>query len=458
LASPSDTGGDIESNRTGRREPNLLTMGAERSTAGSQKSGPLPRVGLFGEFSAGKSSIANLLLGRDMLPTAVLSSTRWPTYVRHAPDLRIEAISEKGEHEPLSPDAVKTLARDDISHFDVGMPHELLRYLEVLDTPGFADPFHHSKRTLDVVGSADICIWCTLATQAWRQSERQIWMSLPARLRANSILVVTHTDTLAHPRERPRVRNRLKRETGSVFSDIVLIAIPEAMRAIRADGRIADPDLWRDSGGGALIAALQRAVTNHRKSRRKGGGFEEATEAPRSGMGFAQTESTVSTAATLSSVLDAAAMPAPPGTSGVPPQPVAAVELQSFLAKVMETVPACLAAAWIDLAKRQVLLLRGLEAGEIAGSAVLGEAITELFQGSNVQRIEGLFKRSRGLANDERHYFQEIVIVADGCVGIFLRDQSRTDRSLVVVSDGTVNLGMILARARGVLESSSLLT
>jgi hypothetical protein len=52
----------------------------------------LPRLALFGEFSAGKSSIINLLLGRDILPTAVLSSTRRPTYVHHAPDLRIEAL------------------------------------------------------------------------------------------------------------------------------------------------------------------------------------------------------------------------------------------------------------------------------------------------------------------------------------------------------------------------------
>jgi hypothetical protein len=57
------------------------------------------------------------------------------------------------------------------------------------------------------------------------------------------------------------------------------------------------------------------------------------------------------------------------------------------------------------------------------------------------------------LAEGERRDIQEIVIIADDCVGLFLRDQSRADRGLVVVSDRTVNLGMVLAKARGLLES-----
>jgi hypothetical protein len=72
-----------------------------------------------------------------------------------------------------------------------------------------------------------------------------------------------------------------------------------------------------------------------------------------------------------------------------------------------------------------------------------------------VGAIEAMFKRARGLAEDDKHYFREIVIVAEGCVGILLRDRSRADRSLVVVSDGAVNLGMALATARGLLASTA---
>lgn len=417
--------------------------------AGSQRSGPLPRLALFGEFSAGKSSIINLLLGRDILPTAVLSSTRRPTYVHHAPDLRIEAISKKGERESMSPDVVKAHVREDIGHFNIGMPNELLRHVEVLDTPGFADPFHDPKRTLDVVERADICMWCTIATQAWRQSERRIWGGLPARLRTHGILVVTHIDTLAHRDERRRIRARLKREAGDLFAEIVLLAVPDAMRAMRADGQIVDPILWRDSGGKALIAALERAVINYRKARGESVGVQKASWI---GIGSAPTKSIVSVAATRAPAINATTTPAPE-TSSVSPATVDTPELQHFLARVMETVPACLVAAWVDLAGREVLQLRGPDTGDIPATTALGEAVTELFRGSNVQRIEGLFRRSRGLAEGERRDIQEVVIIADDCVGLFLRDQSRADRGLVVVSDRTVNLGMVLAKARALLES-----
>jgi dynamin family protein len=412
-------------------------------------------VALFGEFSAGKSSIVNLLVGRDILPTAVLSSTRRPTYVRYAPSLRIEAISEKGDREPISPDAIKALAREDISHFDIGMPNDLLRRVEVLDTPGFADPFHHPERTLAAVDSADICIWCTLATQAWCQSERQIWLSMPTRLRTSGILVATHIDTLAHGREQQRVRTRLKREAGEFFSDIVLLAVPDAMRALQADGRITDPDLWQRSGGSALIAALQGAAVKYRKvrSERKGVEFDEAAHALWTGTGFAPTDSAASTAPTQAG---APAAPAPE-TSEDPPDSAAAAEQQRFLARVMDTVPACLAAVWIDLAGRRVPQLRRPDTGEIIGTAILGKAITELFQSSNLQRIEKLFKGSSGPADDDTHSSEEIVIITDDCVGILFQNRPKVDRALMVVTDRTVDLGMVLARARRLLRSTDLL-
>jgi hypothetical protein len=409
--------------------------------AGSQSSRPLPRLALFGEFSAGKSSIINLLLGCDILPTAVLSSTRRPTYVRYAPDVQIEAMSEKGASEPISPDVIKAPVREDIGHFNIGMPNELLRHVEVLDTPGFADPFHGPERTLDVVKRADICMWCTLATQAWRHSERRIWSSLPARLRTHGILVVTHIDTLEHRGERRRIRARLKREAGDLFAEIVLLAVPDAKRAMRADGQIVDAQLWRDSGGGALIAALETAVINYRKAHGEKVDLEKASWR---GIGAPPTRS-VSTAVTQAGAIEATTTPAPDtaapapdtaapapdtaapapdtavpapdtavpapdtavpapdtavpasNTPSVPPESVVAAELRRFLARVMETVPACLAAAWVDLAGRKVLQLCGPDS-EILGTTALGEAVTELFRGSNVQRIEGLFRRSHGLA------------------------------------------------------------
>lgn len=429
--------------------------------AGSHRSGPLPCLALCGEFSAGKSSIVNLLLGCDTLPTSVLSSTRRPTYLRHAPDLRIEAISESGEHEVVSPATIAMLSREDISHFDVGMPSALLRHVELLDTPGFADPFHDHQGTLDAVEGTDICVWCTLATQAWRQSERQTWLSLPSRFRANGILLVTHVDTLAHGGEQQRVRARLVREAGDLFGDIVLLSVPDAVRAVRAGNRIADPGLWQDSGGGALIAALEKVVAGYHAAREKEADAGKAAETPWTGLGFRFPEASAPApqADDVPPTAENAASAAPvaPAEAQPHPKPASPTESERFLARVMETVPACRAAAWVNLAGRQVLHLREQARGDTAAGAALGPAITELFQGANVEKVEGAFRRARGRSEGPLHYFQEIVIMTDGCVGVFLRSARRGDRALAIVTDKTVHLGMVFSRARSLMTSTDLL-
>jgi hypothetical protein len=465
LASRSDVRIGVGANEAGEHQPDRLMVGMEELEeliAGCP--GPMPRLVLCGEFSAGKSSIVNLLLGCDILPTAVLPSTRRPTYLRHAPDLRIEAILENGEREPASPDAIKSIAREDISHYEIGMPNALLRYIEVLDTPGFADPFHDPARTLDVIESADICFWCTLATQAWRQSERQTWLSLPARFRTSGVLVVTHVDTLANASEHQRVRARLQREAGELFGDVVFLAVPDAMRARRDDGQVVDPGLWRTSGGSALVATLQKLAINRLKasgeSESVSSGQAADTLHVNSGLASSVSHPTVSTAETPTSAVSTARpvrTTVASRTAGDLSDPSARAEPEIFLAKLAETVPACLAAAWIDLDGREVLVFHGDEPAVTANTGPVGDAIAKLFQGPNVKKIEALFRRSRGLAGDQTHYFQEIFIITDDCLGVFLRSESRTDRALVIVSDKSANLGMVIARARRVMKSADLM-
>jgi Dynamin family len=448
-------------NDTGEHQPDRLMAEMEESMAGSRSLGSVPLLALCGEFSAGKSSLVNLLLGCDMLPTAVLPSTRRPTFLRYAPDLRIEAVLEKGEREAVASDAIGTSAREDVSYFEIGMPSAVLREIEMLDTPGFADPFHDPARTMDMVESADICVWCTLATQAWRESERQTWLSLPPRFRTRGILVVTHIDTLAHAGEHQRVRARLQREAGDLFGDIVFLAVPDAMRARRDNGQILDPEAWRNSGGDALVAALQELAVVPLEVRGESARSEHTTDTPPDSAGFDPSDLAIATHAT----------PAGAGQTVVPetvvPETVAFVPRESdalaasqvFLETLAATVPACLAAAWIDLAKREVLLFHGREPAMTADTGLVGDAITELFhQGNPVSGIESQSQPSHGLAGDPTQYFREIFVVTDECLGAFLRSDSRTDRALVIVSEKNIDLGMMIARARRLMKFADVMT
>src|SRR5262245_30668238 len=330
---------------------------------------PVACLALFGEFNAGKSSVINLLLGGDVLPTAVLSTTRRPTYLRYAAAPQFEAISADGKRRLIAPDAVKTPAQESVSRFEIGLPNKLLLDFDLLDTPGFADPSNDPQSTLNVLKDVDICIWCTLATQAWRQRERQTWLSLPARLRTHGILVATHIDTLAHPAEHERIRSRLEREARDLFGDIVLLSVPDAMRAKLADGRIGDPELWQQSGGKALTTALTRAAVEFRK--------------------IGSNVNAVGPTAAAADTAD---------------------HLQVFLAAVMETVPACRAAAWIDLAERRVLRLNGIGTVANTSHAQLGRAIADLLHGEHMRKVDEMTRRLRRPAKRDSQNLREIII------------------------------------------------
>jgi hypothetical protein len=185
-----------------------------------------PRIAVLGEFNTGKSSLINLLLGSPLLPAGVLTRTDAPHLLRHA-----EA------------------------------PLDILRHVELLDTPGSGDA--GSPRTAadeDVVtrqvGRAHGAVWCTLATQAWKNSEQSQWLALRPRLRRNSLLVVTHGDSLHNDRDRGKVLERLQGEAGELFGGIALVSITRATRARGPEGQVSDAALWRESGGESLSAKV----------------------------------------------------------------------------------------------------------------------------------------------------------------------------------------------------------
>ena len=61
-----------------------------------------------------------------------------------------------------------------------------------------------SRRVRSLCRNADLVLWCTSALQAWKASERDFWLSLPARVRDKGVLVLTFGDML---RARPGRRS-----------------------------------------------------------------------------------------------------------------------------------------------------------------------------------------------------------------------------------------------------------
>ena len=79
---------------------------------------------------------------------------------------------------------------------------------------------------------------------------------------------------------------------------------------------------------------------------------------------------------------------------------------------------------------------------------LVAAATADLFQGTNVVAIERMFKKARGLKDEGHHYFQEIIVFSDNLLHVFLRGKKNPDNVVVFVSRRSVNIGMMLSKAR----------
>jgi len=181
----------------------------------------VPCIVFLGEGNSGKTTAANSLLGDGLLPTAVLANTRFPTLVRYANVPRAEAVLASGRRLDLrSPDAAP---REPIALIEVGLPADRLRHFDILDTPAGFDPDDLPK--LPGLSPLLISVWCTVATQAWKESERRRWQTFDPRLTRNGVLAVTALDRIDDENARSRLLARLELEAAPLFRTLTYSAM-----------------------------------------------------------------------------------------------------------------------------------------------------------------------------------------------------------------------------------------
>jgi small GTP-binding protein len=163
------------------RDASDLESVADVAELSAERARPV-RLAIVGEFNAGKSTFINALIGADVAPTGVVPTTATLHHLRWAPD-PVARIFFARDHEPperIVPlgelrAALKTLDPARIRRVELLMPLPFLVRVEILDTPGFnaPDPLH-VQAARSAFEEADIAIWLLDATQAMKQSEREV--------------------------------------------------------------------------------------------------------------------------------------------------------------------------------------------------------------------------------------------------------------------------------------------
>ena len=223
------------------------------------------RIAIMGEINTGKSALANLLARVECLPTAVISNTQVPTLLQFAHEPEIWGVREGAKRERLG--ANREAPSQSVVRLDVGLPSQRLRAIQLLDLPGLADPRFRTPIVDLALHHVDAVLWCTMSTQAWKESERMAWSRLPARLRSRGVLVSTHGDLLREVRDAEKVLTRLRSTAGPLFRDIVLVSTVDALAVLRGEGAGSAAVAWNDTGANALDGALCKLLREVREHR-----------------------------------------------------------------------------------------------------------------------------------------------------------------------------------------------
>ncbi|MEM6407793.1 MAG: dynamin family protein [Pseudomonadota bacterium] len=208
-----------------------------------------PCLALMGEFSAGKSTLANLLIGIKHLPEQIVATQLPPVWLSFGENAAFR-VDLEGEKHPLDLNHLDEAPLDTTAYIQIFTPQDLLLECDLLDMPGISDPNMSSEIWQRMLGRADGVIWCSHATQAWRQSEAAVWAEQDPALFAKSLLLLTRIDKLVNDGDRGRVLRRVRHETEGLFRACLPISL------LHAVNETDNPALWRKSGAEEFARAL----------------------------------------------------------------------------------------------------------------------------------------------------------------------------------------------------------
>jgi len=138
---------------------------------------------VFGEFKRGKSTFINSLLGRAILPTAVIPLTSIVTIVRYGEDDHALLAFHDGRQQQISLDELPAYItetenphnRKRVTRVEVFVSSPLLRDgVQIVDTPGVGSVYeHNTEMTSEYLPNADAAIFLIAADPPISKSERE---------------------------------------------------------------------------------------------------------------------------------------------------------------------------------------------------------------------------------------------------------------------------------------------
>ena len=128
------------------------------------------------------------------------------------------------------------------------------------------------------------------------------------------------------------------------------------------------------------------------------------------------------------------------------------MSLDKVLEQSMMSVPECIGAAYVDMSTGLLLSVCTVGTYDHGHLEFVAAKTADIFQGPSIAQIENQWKQWRKQPQDERHFFQEIIILSDNQLHIFMRCKRNKEHAIVFISRKSANIGMMIAKSRATME------
>lgn len=254
------------------------------------------RIAVLGEENSGKSLLINYLLKHHVLPSGAFAGESTQLLIRHAPEASVHAVGADGSRNRLTSKGFGRLVKPDTrppapnagviydatrpqrgSHasliaaglsggqpraqaqvklIEVGLPLGFLRRVEIIEVRSFPTGLTSSASNR-AFSQVDLAIWCTLATQAWKETEVAAWKRIPLVRRKLALMLVTYKDAIRRAVDETRITARLRQATAGLFDEVVILSLHEALQSLLASDEEAGQALREKSN----VEAAEIAIT-----------------------------------------------------------------------------------------------------------------------------------------------------------------------------------------------------
>lgn len=200
-----------------------------------QKESEPMQIAVIGQFSSGKSTFLNALLGQDILPTGITPITSKVCKICYGEDYILEILYKDGRKVLQNIDFLHKLSRENsqnIHHFCLYAPILSLKEINFLDTPGFnSQNSDDTHTTLKILENVDGIIWLTLIDNAGKNSEKTLLKEFITHFAQKSLCVLNQKDRLKDETEVQTSLEYAKSAFEGIFSAVIPISAKLALSA-----------------------------------------------------------------------------------------------------------------------------------------------------------------------------------------------------------------------------------